>query len=258
MMPSHRVVYTYGRSIEGLFSGFSTFQNFLKTYGLSKSLQRALIYFFSLLMYSSLHRDKSFTFNGRKIKYPLWFSHTERCIEIPIACDFLERNMAIGMRVLEIGNTLKQRCKEHRVVVDKYEVSPGVINEDILTYHDDLRYDLVLSISTLEHVGFDEAEVVPDKPMLVLEHILTNCLVDGGKALISVPLLYNPAIDELVCRPLDPNIQLTAMVRTSLFNLWEQRPIEEVFKNPSEYSYEGRYFGASAIALLLIDTDKPA
>ena len=41
-------------------------------------------------------------------------------------------------------------------IVDKYEKKKGIINQDIVDYKPDKKYDLIISISTLEHVGWDE------------------------------------------------------------------------------------------------------
>jgi hypothetical protein len=38
-------------------------------------------------------------------------------------------------------------------VLDKYEQAPGVINEDVVSFSPPQKYDLIVSVSTLEHVG---------------------------------------------------------------------------------------------------------
>lgn len=52
-------------------------------------------------------------------------------------------------------------------VVDKYEGAPGVRNVDVLD-NEDGDLDYVASISTLEHVGWDEQERDADKALRAL------------------------------------------------------------------------------------------
>jgi len=40
-------------------------------------------------------------------------------------------------------------------IVDKYEIAPSVVNEDLVNFKPGKKYDLIVSISTLEHVGWD-------------------------------------------------------------------------------------------------------
>jgi SAM-dependent methyltransferase len=141
---------------------------------------------------------RRFSFAGRKYPY---FVHaylttwrTERSVEIPLALNALARHE--GGRVLEIGNVLGHYDSGGHDVVDKYERSEGVLNVDVLDYRPSADYDLVLAVSTLEHVGFDEPELLdPNKPQRALEHLAT-LLAPGGELFITLPLGYNPYADE--------------------------------------------------------------
>jgi SAM-dependent methyltransferase len=141
---------------------------------------------------------RRFTFAGRSYPY---FVHpylttwrTERCVEIPLANAALDRHR--GGRVLEIGNVLGHYDRSGHDVVDKYEHAQGVLNVDVLDYHPSARYELVLAVSTLEHVGFDGPEPPdPDKPRRALEHLAT-LLAPGGELLVTLPLGYNSHVDE--------------------------------------------------------------
>jgi hypothetical protein len=55
-----------------------------------------------------------------------------------------------------VGNVLSHYFSVNHDVVDKYEKAEGVINRDIIDFHPSKEYDLIISISTLEHVGWDE------------------------------------------------------------------------------------------------------
>ncbi|MDR4467711.1 MAG: hypothetical protein MRJ68_05315 [Nitrospira sp.] len=106
-------------------------------------------------------RAKTFVFDRKSYPYLYHFCNktwkNERGVEIPIFRELLLEHD--GQRVLEVGNVLSHYFPIHHDVVDKYEVAPGVINQDIVEFVPPERYDLILSISTLEHVGWDESRV---------------------------------------------------------------------------------------------------
>lgn len=83
-------------------------------------------------------------YNGTRIN--------ERAVEVAVA----KRLIAKAESVLEVGCVMPHYLpglpNAQHVVVDLYEEFPGVINEDVLTYQTDARYDLVLAVSTLDHL----------------------------------------------------------------------------------------------------------
>ena len=141
----------------------------------------------------------TFAFAGRVYRY---FRHpynatwrNERAVEIPIVREALAE--ASGARVLEVGNVLGHYFPSWHEVIDKYEPGPGVLNVDVLDFRPAEPYDLIVSISTLEHVGWDEEERDPTKIPRAVVH-LRSLLVPGGRAIVTVPLGYNPHLDELL------------------------------------------------------------
>ena len=46
-------------------------------------------------------------------------------------------------------------------ILDKFEQAPGVINEDALTWEPGRAFERILSISTFEHIGFDDDDKDP-------------------------------------------------------------------------------------------------
>jgi SAM-dependent methyltransferase len=142
-------------------------------------------------------RDGTFTLGGRRLPYyrglyaGSW--RTERTVEVPVALDVAAS--AGGGRTLEIGNVLANYGLSGHDVVDKYEVAPGVANEDVVDLDRPGAYDLVISVSTLEHVGFDETPPDPGKLRRALE-VLRTCLAPGGTLFVTLPLGYNPSVDD--------------------------------------------------------------
>lgn len=139
---------------------------------------------------------RKFTFNGEKYRY---FYHkyneawgNERTVEIPIIKKYVEEYGCD--EILEVGNVLSHYFKTCHDVVDKYEKATDVINQDVVDYNPLKRYQLIVSISTLEHVGWDEEPQDPEKVFLALDN-LKNCLAVGGKLIVTIPMGGNPHLD---------------------------------------------------------------
>lgn len=154
-----------------------------------------------LILYNLYYRylDRYFVFGGKKYKY---FYHpynqtwdNERRFEIPIIWDAVRQNQ--GKRILEVGNVLSHYFKVNHDVLDKYEKGKGVINEDAVNFAPKEKYDLIVSISTLEHVGWDETPKEPEKAVRALEN-LRKCLNPGGKIILTIPRGENPYLDQLL------------------------------------------------------------
>ena len=106
--------------------------------------------------------QRSFFFKGKELGYNRirYNNPTERCVEIPIAFDFLA-NLQKRERILEVGNVLsyyENTLSEsvgifHRKIVDKFEQDLGVDNQDLMDLPSTEKYDAILSISTVEHIG---------------------------------------------------------------------------------------------------------
>jgi hypothetical protein len=110
-------------------------------------------------------------------------------------------------------------------VIDKYERAPDVINEDVSHWSSEKRYDYIVSISTLEHVGWDKSgerkEEADGGKILAAIETVKQQLAPGGTAIITVPIGYNPFLDPYLA---DNTISFAAMLwmtRTGLFT-WEQ------------------------------------
>lgn len=115
--------------------------------------------------YHRFHIKRTFTVNGKNYPY-LYHPRTyyrERCIEVPFVQHVLGKYRG---RVLEVGNVLHWYQPVNHDVVDKYETGfPLVLNEDILDFCPEQKYDIVVSISTFEHIGMDYGE--SDERMMI-------------------------------------------------------------------------------------------
>ena len=82
-------------------------------------------------------------------------------------------------------------------VIDKFEKGMGITNTDVLNFSPNEKYDLIVSISTLEHVGYDDDVKDPDGTLKAIRN-LKKCLSNGGKMLVTLPLKYNKSVDKLL------------------------------------------------------------
>ena len=175
-------------------------------------------------------RTKTFQFDSRTYEY-LYHPYNrtwknERGIEIPIFRELLLQHQ--GKRVLEVGNVLSHYFPIQHDVVDKYEVSPGVINKDIVEFTPQQKYDLIVSISTLEHVGWDEQPQVPGKMLQAIEHLQSTCLAPGGCLVASLPVGYNRYFDGLLDSGHSPFTAQHFLKRISKQNYWVESDWEQV------------------------------
>ena len=160
----------------------------------------------------------------------------ERAVEIPLIVEFLRiHGHGAG---LEFGNVLNHYgLGESRTVIDRYETAEGVTNIDVLDIDPDLRFDYIFSISTLEHVGWDEATRNPDKAEHAYNH-LRSLLGPNGRMLITIPLGHHDRLDELVAKGQLATTRQMTLVRET--NRWRR------FDGVEHHPYEvGR--GARAI-----------
>lgn len=144
------------------------------------------------------NKNKDFVFKGKFYKNlynkynATWIN--ERKVEVPIFLEILKNNK--HKKILEVGNVLSHYTDVNHTIVDKYEVDEKnkVINMDILHYRPKEKYDLILSISTLEHVGKD-----CDDPKLAIEAIkhLYSLLKPGCALVFTFPRGYNRYMDRL-------------------------------------------------------------
>jgi len=141
--------------------------------------------------------DQYFTFMGGRYPYlrhphnNTWIN--ERTVEVPFFWDLV--NQFQGKPILEVGNVLSQYYPIAHVIVDKYELAPRVQNEDVVEFTHPQEYALIISISTLEHVGWDEQPRDPSKCICAV-HNMKKHLAPGGLMVVSIPVGQNLFLDQ--------------------------------------------------------------
>jgi hypothetical protein len=174
-------------------------------------------------------RPSSFTFRGQSYRY-FWHRYNstwrnERAIEIPIARSFLDG--VSPDKVLEIGNVVSHYGPVAHEVVDKYEQTQGVRNEDVCDLRSNKKYELILSISTLEHVGWDEEPQDETKVLRAIDN-LRGLLAPAGKLVITIPVGYNPPLDRIIEQGRITFSERTFLKRNPRRNEWREASDAEV------------------------------
>jgi hypothetical protein len=149
----------------------------------------------------------------------------ERAVEIPLVWPLVQG--APPERVLEVGNVLGHYFATRHNVVDKYERAPGVHNVDVVDFRPTRPYDLIVSISTLEHVGFNEQPLEPEKPWRAIRN-LQRALSSQGRLVITVPIGANPHLDRMLEEGRIPLDDPVCLRRISRDNRWRQVPWEDI------------------------------
>ena len=137
-------------------------------------------------------------------------------------------------RVLEVGNVLSHYGARQHLVVDKYERAPGVVNRDVLDLADMGRFDLIVAISTLEHVGWDEELRRPEAALEAL-NALRGLLASGGRLVLTHPVGYNPHLDAAFRDGAVPLARVGALRRSRRRTHWIQVPPPEAWRAPYDF-----------------------
>lgn len=191
---------------------------------------RALIEPIQFAIYALLHSGRRFAFAGRDYPYFIRRHNTtfrnERAVEIPICLDWVERYK--GLDILEVGNVLSHYVRAGWTILDKFEKGPGIVNADVVDFAPDRRFDLVVSISTFEHVGKDEEDRDAGKASRAIALVAERCLKPGGRFVFTVPIGDNLALDADLFSGAVALTERRFLLRISADNVWREAEAHEV------------------------------
>lgn len=202
-------------------------------------------YFPSFIFHYIRSSSKKFAFNG--LEYPYFLNPynrtwvNERAVEIPLVLSLMDRHEP--HKTLEVGNVLSHYKKTSHTIVDKYERRKGVLNADVVDMAEDPKYSLIICISTLEHIGWDESPRQQGKYRLALQK-MSSLLEPGGQMLVTFPIGYNSDLDR--------DLFAGSLIGQSDFLLrfsttgWRQASADEVIN----CKYGSPYRAANAISVL--------
>lgn len=230
-------------------SRFSNYRMYIKTYGLFYVIRYGMHKLFPSLMgfiFTRFTDRPFFDYDNKKLqvffsKYRTTWAN-ERMIEIPIFKYLSDKYK--DKEVLEVGNVLSHYIDIEYDILDKYEKGENIINEDIIDYSPDKLYDIIFSISTFEHIGYDE-DVLDDRKIFDVINHLKSLLNPGGKIVFSIPIDYNPYLDKHILEgrlQIDDKLYLKRMKK---YNLWEYVDEDEAMQS----RYGKPFYCASAILI---------
>jgi hypothetical protein len=153
-----------------------------------------------------------------------WAWRSERAIELGLGLAALEAHSSEN--VLEVGNVMPLAGRAGHTVVDKYERAPGVINEDILDFSPGRHYALALSLSTVEHIGWDEVPQEPEKAWAAVNTI-SDLVERQGSLLITIPIGCHTQLEANFVGDATPFDNVLLLVKRSRLARWEKRPLGE-------------------------------
>ena len=214
------------------------------------SLQK--LFFPLFKFYHSHFKRSTFLFDGFSYPYLVhnynvtWIS--ERAVEIPIFLAQMAKIRSEGLAALEIGNVLSHYEADLPAgwtIVDKYERAPGVVNEDISHFIPNKKYKYIVSVSTMEHVGFDEEEKDSEKIIRVVTQVQEKLLDTGGSFIFSVPIGFNAELDKKLFGHIIKYSQIKFLKRTGSM-IWEDCGQEDVLGA----KYNSPYAGGNALAVV--------
>jgi cyclopropane fatty-acyl-phospholipid synthase-like methyltransferase len=156
-----------------------------------------------------------------------------------------------GKKVLEVGNVLSNYYYVNHDILDKYEIANRVINQDIIDLKKPNYYDLIVSISTLEHVGWDEDPRVPEKIITALNN-LQDLLAPGGKIVVTLPLGYNTYMDKLLKEGKISFTERYCLNRISKDNRWREVKWDDI----REPKFNFPFPFANLLVIGIIEKDK--
>jgi hypothetical protein len=200
-------------------------------------------------------RPKTFIFQGQEYEY--WRDDPgERIIEVPIFWSLVMKYEPT--EILEIGNVLNHYPWPDRIVfaspgiplvshtvVDKYEKAHGVVNEDVVVFNQGKKYKLIISISTLEHIGtFEDPPEDHTKIQKALSHLKTLLIADG-KLIVTLPLGFNLIMDRQLREETIKFDKRHCMKKISADNEW----IESAWNDIKDTKYNDPFPAANGLVI---------
>lgn len=192
---------------------------------------------------------KYFYFNNNKYKYFYHpYNHTwanERSVEVSIIKDIIDNYSYEKNEILEVGNVLSNYFPAKWEIVDKFDDSGNSINADIVDFISKHKYKLIISISTIEHIGFDDTEKSEQKVLSALDNIIKNLLSKNGTFVATFPIGYNKNLDEYLFENKLIFSKVFCMKRVSKHNDWVEVQLNEL----REVEYNSPYHYANGLVI---------
>jgi len=185
-----------------------------------------------------------FTFRGTEFKH---FDHAYnnaslnlRSVEVPIIRRYLADKRR---RILEIGNVLMHYGPTDWPIIDLTEKGERVHNIDIMKHEPKEPYDLIVSISTLEHIGQGKyAKRTRPAPLKRIVGHIKGMLAPGGVFVATVPVGFNKMVDTAILTGETGADHVWYVQRVDGTNEWQECTKDAALQTP-----KGRWANAGAV-----------
>lgn len=241
---------------ESSLSYYKKFKTFSQEQGLKSAIELsfAKLFFPAYKVFLRKSVNTQFKFDEKTYTYAIhpynvtWVS--ERAVEVPIILDYIYSALAKNKRILEVGNVMAHYKLDDTEwkIVDKYEKGKNVVNADIVDFVDSTKYDLIFSVSTMEHVGFDEEDIDDTKVAKALNHVQKTLLEKNGLFIFTVPIGYNKSLDQQLFNNSLKNVSKIIYLKRLKKLKWVQTNKSEV----KSCVYGSPYAGGNALAVVFV------
>jgi len=122
-----------------------------------------------------------------------------------------------------------------------------VKNIDIVDFKSKIKYDLIISISTMEHIGFEEnyTNEINESKIINSFKNLKSLIKDNGTCIITIPINQNPILDKLIFQEQIQFEYKYYLKRISKSNEWIEIDLND--SNIYNIRYGKPYFGANCL-----------
>jgi hypothetical protein len=232
-------------------------KNLIRDRGIIFVIRLLLGILFGYYYYRIFKSSRTFTFQKKSYNYfyhlynVTWMS--ERAVEVPIIWNIVQKYQE--KKILEVGNVLSYYYSVNHDILDKYEKSNVVINQDVVNFRSTKKYDLIVSISTLEHIGWDENirnnAHEPKKILFAIENLI-RCLASEGKLVFTLPIGQNPNMDKILRKKKIKCTRLHCLKRISADNKW----IETDWEDIKDSQYDKPFISAKGLVIGTISNNR--
>jgi SAM-dependent methyltransferase len=146
-------------------------------------------------------------------------------------------------RILEIGNVLSHYQATDWPIIDIQEQGERVRNIDVMSFVPKEKYDLIVSISTLEHIG--QGKYAKHTAPVSLKNIVNRIkgmLAPGGVFVATVPVGFNKMVDTAIASGETGADHVWYMQRLGDSNEWRECNKTAALDRP-----KGRWANAGAV-----------
>ncbi len=230
---------------------FILFYNFLRFNNDKKINLKNL----ALLSYKLFKSRRSFKFQKKTYYY---FYHAyyrtwtnEKAVEIPIFYEILKKFKF--KTVVEIGNVLSHYFHINHKIIDLDKNIHNINNQISSSFYLNKKYDLIFSISILNHLNWQGIRSNSDILVTIIEK-LKKYLTPKGKIIVSFSLSFDKDLINLLKKEKLRLSKIYCLIRTSEDNRWKEIDYQDLFNR--KYNIVNRFSNKLIIGIIENENEK--